>query len=165
MGSCGGVNKDNVAYVFHFYAGSHSVNGYSGNVTSCMNGGNAVFISEWGTTDANGSGSVNASESNNWISFMERNRISNCNWSLRHDKVDDKTEASALFSGSKVLGSMQDLEAAEFSTSGKIVSKYLKDNRSSWVDSLTYGARDGACKFDHVVMSIADGSLSGKARA
>ena len=90
MGSCGGVNKDNVAYVFHFYAGSHSVNGYSGNVTSCMNGGNAVFISEWGTTDANGSGSVNASESNNWISFMERNRISNCNWSLRHDKVDDK---------------------------------------------------------------------------
>lgn len=163
MGSCGGVNKDNVAYVFHFYAGSHSVNGYSGNVTSCMNGGNAVFISEWGTTDADGSGSVNSSESNNWISFMERNRISNCNWSLRHDKVDDKTEASALFSGNKVLASVQDLEAAEFSTSGKIVSKYLKDNRSSWVDSLTYGARNGACKFDHVVMSIADGSLSGKA--
>lgn len=165
MGSCGGVSQTNVAYVFHFYAASHSVGSYSGNINSCRNGGNAVFISEWGTTSANGSGAVSTSEASSWTSYMETNKISNCNWSLRHSTVDGKEEKSAMFSGSNVLASRADFEGASYTQSGTFVKNYLTSHKTDWNNVITSGARSGSCAFSHVTMSIADGQLSGKANS
>lgn len=161
MGSCGGVNQTNVGYVFHFYAASHSVSSYSGNVDRCMNGGNAVFITEWGTTSASGSGAVSTSEASNWTNYMEKNRISNCNWSLRHKGSGDKVEESAMFDGSSVLNNKTLLDGAKYTTSGDFVKKYLTGKKGNWNDSLTAGARSGSCAFTHVSISEMEKSKSG----
>ena len=163
MTAYGGVNQTNVAYVFHFYAASHSVSSYSGNVKNCMNAGNAVFISEWGTTSADGSGSTNTSESSNWESFMETNRISNCNWSLRQNVStvgDASTEASAMFDGSAFLTTQAALSSAGYTTSGSHVKQYLTSHASSWADSLVAGKNSGSCAFSAATLKETAGSAS-----
>ena len=49
-----------------------------------------VFISEWGTSRADGSGGVFLEESRVWLDFLDQRGISWCNWSLC-----DKGESSA----------------------------------------------------------------------
>ncbi|MFA6837075.1 MAG: cellulase family glycosylhydrolase, partial [Fibrobacteraceae bacterium] len=163
------VNAKNVAYVLHFYAGSHSVGSYGSNITSAMGAGHAVFISEWGTTDANGSGSVSSSETANWISFMESNKISNCNWSLRQasSTLNNTTEASALFTGSTNLTTQEALSNATYSTSGSLVKNYLTTYSKSavWQDTLTSGARSGACAFAHQSVPETQGTITGVANS
>ena len=159
------ISATNVAYVFHFYAGSHSVGDFGGNITSALNAGHAVFISEWGTTDANGNGSVNSSETANWITFMENNKISNCNWSLRHATADSKTEASAMFDGSTVLTTQSALSAASYTSSGTLAKNYLTQHISNWSDSLTAGYRSGSCAFAHQTVPGSEGTVSGVANA
>lgn len=160
------VNQKNVAYVFHFYAGTHSVASYGGKVTQALSAGNAVFISEWGTTDANGSGSVSSSESQNWISFMETNKISNCNWSIRHATNDDgSSEASAMFTGSEIQNDKTALQSVSFSTSGSIAKSYLTDKGRSWTDSLTAGYTTGSCYFNAVTVEETQSTVTGKANS
>jgi hypothetical protein len=82
-------SKDNVAYSFHFYANSHFLDGgdYSGYVTfrnrirNAMQAGLTVFVTEWGTTSSDGDGTVNTSSSDTWLTFLDNNKISWCNWS------------------------------------------------------------------------------------
>ena len=163
------VNATNVAYVFHFYAGSHSVGSYGSNITSAMGAGHAVFISEWGTTDANGSGSVSSSETANWISFMESHKISNCNWSLRQasSTLNNTTEASAMFTGSTNLTTQEALSNATYSTSGSIIKNYLStySKGAVWEDSLTSGFRSGSCAFAHQSVPETQGSITGVANS
>jgi hypothetical protein len=161
------VSGTNVAYSFHFYAGTHSVSSYGSHVTSAMGAGHPVFITEWGTTDANGSGSVNTSESSSWTSFMESNHISNCNWSLRQytSSVDSKTELSAMFNGSTALSTQQALSAATYTTSGSFVKSYLTSHKSTWEDTLTAGARSGSCAFAHQSVPETQSSITGVANS
>lgn len=161
MSAYGGLSYTNLAYVLHFYAGTHKVSTYGSKLTSAMNSGNAVFISEWGTTNANGDGSPDQSATAEWISFMESNRISNCNWSLRQytSPQDNKSELSAIFEGSSPLTTQKDLSEASYTTSGTIVKNYLQGYASSWADSLTKGARSGSCAFAHQNTTILTSSL------
>lgn len=165
MTSYGGVNATNVAYVLHFYAGTHGVSTYGTRLQSAMNSGYAVFISEWGTTEASGSGSVNEAASQEWITFMEQNRVSNCNWSVRqtvNSLNPDKTELSSIFSGSSNLTTKAALSSASYSTSGTIVKNYLTSYASSWADSLTKGYRSGSCAITHQSVTVLETSrLSG----
>lgn len=165
MGSYGGVNATNVAYVFHFYAGTHKVSGFGTRLQSAMNSGYAVFISEWGTTESDGSGSVDAASSQEWITFMEQNRVSNCNWSVRqtvNSLNPDKTELSSIFSGSSNLTTKAALSSASYSASGTIVKNYLTSYASSWADSLTKGYRSGSCAIAHQSVTVLEASkLSG----
>lgn len=150
MGECGGVNQSNVGYVFHFYAATHSKGSYSGNIDRCRSQGNAVFITEWGTTDANGSGSTNTSAASEWEKYMEENKISNCNWSLRNAQstIGEKTnEASAMFSGDQFLVTQAALSGAGYTTSGSHVKEYLTKHASKWADSLVAGKNTGSCAF------------------
>lgn len=166
-GSCGTVSQKDVAYVFHFYASSHSLGSFKGNIESCMSGGNAVFISEWGTTEASGKGNINEPASNEWMQYMDQKSIPNCNWSLRHSTVGGESEASAMFNGSTVLNSKAALDKASYSISGTIVKKYLTSNSrvGKWEDVITAGARTGACAFPHTSASEMETSVAGKAVA
>lgn len=165
MSSYGGVNATNVAYVLHFYAGAHGVSTYGTRLKNAMNSNYAVFISEWGTTEASGSGSVNETASQEWISFMEQNKVSNCNWSVRqtvNSLNPEKTELSSLFSGSSNLTTKAALSNASYSTSGTIVKNYLTSYASSWEDSLTNGYRSGSCAITHQRVTVLEASkLSG----
>lgn len=155
MSSYGGVNATNVAYVFHFYAATHTVDKFGSKLTAAMNSGNAVFISEWGTTNADGNGAPSESKSAQWISFMEANKISNCNWSFRQytSSVDNKSEQSALFAGSDFLTSQEALNNASYTASGTIVKNYLTSHKSAWEDSLIAGNTSGSCRIENTTVT------------
>jgi len=157
------IASTNIAYVLHFYASSHSKGSYGGHVTSALNAGYPVFISEWGTTNADGDGEPNASATNEWTQFMDQNNIPNCNWSLRQQTsdVDKKSEKSAIFAGDKSLITAAALDAATLTSSGSIIKSYLTKNARSWADSVTKG-KSGSCSFKPVTAKQTEGKISGK---
>ena len=124
--------------------------------------GRQVFISEWGTTNADGDGEPNSSATNEWTQFMDQNMIPNCNWSLRQQTsdVDQKSEKSAIFAGEKSLITAAALDAATFTSSGNIIKSYLTKNARSWADSLVKG-KSGSCSFKATTAKQTDGKISG----
>jgi len=157
------IASTNIAYVLHFYASSHSKGTFGGNITNALNAGYPVFISEWGTTNADGDGEPNASATNEWTQFMDQNNIPNCNWSLRQQTsdVDKKSEKSAIFAGDKSLITAAALDAATYTSSGNIIKSYLTKNARSWADSLTKGKNTGSCAFKATTAKQTDGTLTG----
>lgn len=88
------INDKNVAYTFHFYAGTHLTEREGANAVSAMNSGLSVFVSEWGTVNADGGGSVSGNSST-WLNWMNTHKLSGANWS-----VSNKNEGASYFSGS-----------------------------------------------------------------
>ncbi|MCI8524699.1 MAG: cellulase family glycosylhydrolase [Oscillospiraceae bacterium] len=80
---------ENVMYTLHFYAGTHG-QALRGRIDAAMEAGLAVFVSEWGTSRADGSGGVFLEEARGWLDFLDARGISWANWSLC-----DKQETSA----------------------------------------------------------------------
>ncbi|WP_290766705.1 cellulase family glycosylhydrolase [Fibrobacter sp. UBA4297] len=156
------IQSTNIAYVLHFYAATHPKGSFSGNITSALNAGYPVFISEWGTTNADGDGEPNSSATNEWTQFMDQNNIPNCNWSFRQQTsdVDQKSEKSAIFAGDKSLTTAAALDAATLTTSGNIIKSYLTKNARSWADSITKG-KSGSCSFKATTAKQTDGKISG----
>ena len=157
------INAKNIAYVLHFYAATHSKGSYGGNVSSALSAGYPVFISEWGTTNADGNGDPNTSASSEWTSFMDQNNIPNCNWSLRQQTsdVDKKSEKSAIFAGDKSLHTIAELDAATYTSSGNFIKSYLTKNARSWADTLVKGKNSGSCAFKATTAKQSAEKISG----
>lgn len=83
------VTGENLMYTLHFYAGTHGAY-LRERIDEAMAKGLPVFVSEWGTSRADGSGGVFLSESAEWLDFLNARSISWANWSLC-----DKNETSA----------------------------------------------------------------------
>lgn len=83
------LEGENLMYTLHFYAGTHSEQ-LRARIDGALAKGLPIFVSEWGTSRADGSGGVFLDESKVWLDFLERRGISWCNWSLC-----DKNETSA----------------------------------------------------------------------
>lgn len=79
----------NLMYTCHFYAGTHGA-WLRQRIADAQKRGLAVFVSEWGASRADGSGSVFTQESETWLNFLHQNGISWSSWSLC-----DKNETSA----------------------------------------------------------------------
>jgi endoglucanase len=109
---------DNVAYVMHFYATSHG-QAYRDKVTRAMEQGAAIFVTEYGTTEATGDGVIDAEETQRWWDFMEANHISYANWSLN----DKRESAAALVHGAPANGGWTDVQLTR---SGKMVRDQLR---------------------------------------
>ncbi|MES2822201.1 MAG: cellulase family glycosylhydrolase [Pseudomonadota bacterium] len=89
----------NIAYTLHFYAGTHGQS-LRDKAQVALNKGIALFVTEWGSVNADGGGNVANSETDAWVAFMKANKISNANWAL-----NDKAEgASALVTGASANG-------------------------------------------------------------
>ena len=80
------LTESNIMYTCHFYAGTHT-DWLRQRIIDC---GLPVFVSEWGTSAADGNGGVYLDEAQKWIDFMNERNISWANWSLC-----DKNESSA----------------------------------------------------------------------
>lgn len=101
----------NIAYTLHFYAGTHG-QGLRDKAQTALNRNAALFVTEWGSVNADGNGGVNAGETQNWVNFMKANNISNANWA-----INDKAEgASALTGGASGLGGWS---ASQLTASGQ----------------------------------------------
>jgi endoglucanase len=93
------IEGDNIAYVLHFYAGTHG-NELMEIGDEAIEKGLCLIVTEYGTTEANGDGDVYVDETKAWYAWMDRHKISHCNWSIA-----DKDEASAaLVSGAHPQG-------------------------------------------------------------
>jgi len=109
------IVDDNVAYVLHFYAHSHPITGQvvsSGGipgetaasrptfrqaVEGTLARNLAIFVSEWGTTHADGGNganfdSHNAANTDAWMALLDEHKISSAAWNL-----NNKNEGSAFF--------------------------------------------------------------------
>ncbi len=83
------VEGENLMYTLHFYAGTHGAS-LRARIDAALGKGLPVFVSEWGTSRADGSGGVFLAESAEWLDFLNARGISWANWSLC-----DKNETSA----------------------------------------------------------------------
>ena len=122
------IVDSNVAYVLHFYAGSHR-DSLRWQGDSALSRGKAVFVSEWGTTIDDGGSkdkTVYTDESNKWLAWMDSNRISSCNWS-----VENKAESSAILTGSASTTGGWDT-AKDLTTSGNFVRAAIRARNTQY---------------------------------
>jgi endoglucanase len=116
----------NIAYTLHFYAGTHGASLRS-KAQTALNNGIPLFVTEWGSVNADGDGGVANSETNAWMDFLRTNKISHANWSLT-----DKSEgAAALTSGASANGGWTN---NQLTTSGALAKSLI----SGW-PALTSG--------------------------
>ncbi|WP_306437535.1 cellulase family glycosylhydrolase [Saccharibacillus sp. O23] len=116
------LDDPNVLYAVHFYAGTHGA-WLRERIDAASAKGLAVFVSEWGTSDASGNGGPYLTPSREWTDFLDKRGISWVNWSLA-----DKQEASAaLRPGASKNGGWT---ASELSESGKFVRERMRAGTS-----------------------------------
>lgn len=122
-------SKKNTAYTLHYYANSHM---WSGNYDwggesegskgeKAMNAGLSVFVSEWGTANADGGGNPDQSRNKSWQDYMNKHKLSWANWSASYIN-----EGTAAFQEGSSKTSLQ------YTTSGNLVKGYLATNPTSY---------------------------------
>ncbi len=113
------IQANNIAYTLHFYAGTH-FQWLRDEALQAMNNGIALFVTEWGTVNADGNGDVNEGETAAWMNFLKQHGIHHANWSL-----NDKAEgASALIPGASATGGWND---SSLTWSGQVIRNYLRE--------------------------------------
>jgi len=129
------VSGTNIAYSFHFYTMSHGVSGgeYNNLVNALKD--KAVVVTEFGTTKADGGANnsgVNLPGTNDWISFLETNKVGWMNWS-----ICNLGESSAALTGSGGTGGPW--ATSLLSSSGSWArGKILEYNGTTYYPSNTY---------------------------
>lgn len=122
------LEDKNVVYTLHFYAASHGQELRDGAVEA-MNNGIAIFVTEYGTCEYTGDGKLDEEATRVWWDFMDKYKISWCNWS-----VSSKEEtASALELGASWGGKWKD---KHITPSGKLVREELIKKNGPIFDSL-----------------------------
>ena len=76
----------NVAYSLHFYSGTHR-QWLRDKAATALNLGAALFVTEYGISQASGDGAIDYAETARWTAFIDSCKLSACNWS-----IIDKTE-------------------------------------------------------------------------
>lgn len=88
------LSGSNLVYALHFYAGTHKES-YRQKAETAIRAGLPLLVSEFGISDASGNGSLNKSEGNKWIRFLNKYGIGYVAWNL-----SNKNESSALLKSS-----------------------------------------------------------------
>lgn len=107
------LEGNNLMYTCHFYAGTHGES-LRTRIDQALSQGLPVFVSEWGTSRADGSGGVFLKESEVWMDFLAERNISWANWSL----CDKEETSAALRPGTDPNGPWCESDLTE---SGKFV--------------------------------------------
>ncbi|MBO5377358.1 MAG: glycoside hydrolase family 5 protein [Ruminiclostridium sp.] len=106
------VVGDNIAYALHFYAGTHK-QWLRDNADKAIAAGIPLFVTEWGSVNADGNGGVNDESTQEWFEWIDKNQLSSCNWA-----INDKNEGSSIF-----------VKDSEYSETGNYI-KALIDERT-----------------------------------
>ena len=113
------LEGENLMYTLHFYAGTHGAD-LRRRIDDALAAGAPVFVSEWGTSRADGSGGVFLKEAGEWLDFLDQRGISWANWSL----CDKNETSAALRPGASPDGAWGE---ADLSESGRFVASRLAD--------------------------------------
>ncbi|MBO0592409.1 glycoside hydrolase family 5 protein [Cellulophaga sp. E16_2] len=115
------INDANVAYTLHYYASTHKKE-LRDIAQIALNNDIAIFVTEYGVTEASGNGYIDEASTNTWWSYLDENKISWCNWSI----ADKNESAAALTPGASGSGNWAE---SELTVSGKLVrSEMLEKN-------------------------------------
>lgn len=90
------TGRGNIMYALHFYAATHKQD-LRNKLAAAINAGLPVIVSEFGISEASGSGGIDESEANTWINYLRSNGISYVCWAL-----SNKDESCSLISSSCV---------------------------------------------------------------
>lgn len=83
------LSFNNIMYTCHFYAGTHGSD-LRNKIDYALSKGAPIFVSEWGTSAADGNGGIFTDSAAEWLNFLAIRGISWANWSWC-----DKNESSA----------------------------------------------------------------------
>ncbi|CAL4868592.1 Endoglucanase Z [Asticcacaulis sp. MM231] len=83
--------RRNIAYTLHFYAGTHK-DDIRAKARAAIAAEAPLFVSEWGSVNADGNGAAVPDETRKWFQFLKANCLSNANWA-----VSNKAEAASIF--------------------------------------------------------------------
>lgn len=108
---------NNIMYTLHFYSATHKEN-LRQKLTTALNSGLPIFVTEFGICDASGNGNLDIQEANIWIDFLNEHNISWISWNL-----SNKNESSALL---RNTDKVTDWTYNELSESGKWLVETLK---------------------------------------
>jgi len=115
------IDDENVAYTFHYYANTHHTYTEGNQADDAITRGLSVFVSEWGTGNADGGGAPDSSANDNWQKWMNARSLSSANWS-----------ASKISEGTAAFGSGSTYSYFAYTTSGNMVKVFLDSNPSSY---------------------------------
>ena len=92
------ANVSNMAYTMHFYAAEHK-EGYRNNVINALNQGAAIFVTEWGTSMANGAIRDDMASVDTWIALLREHGIGSAMWAYNDKGVNhnNEDETSSMF--------------------------------------------------------------------
>ncbi len=111
------IAAENVAYTLHFYAGTHRQE-LRDKASYAISKGLTLFVTEFGVCDASGNGNIDLKETDLWMEFLNKHKISWANWSL----FDKDESASALKPGASAQGQWTD---QDLTISGAYIKKRL----------------------------------------
>lgn len=117
------IERENIAYSIHFYAGTHG-DYLIDKVNIALNNGIALFATEWGTVNANGDGAVDVQQTYRWMNLLKEINISHANWAL-----NNKAEGASLFAPDGTWG--------DYSESGLCVKSIILNWNSDEVKPCT----------------------------
>ena len=117
------INDPNVAYALHFYTGTHK-EWLRDKAIRAMNAGVPLFATEWGLSEANGTGEINLVETGLWLDFLEQSNLSWCNWSI----INKDESSAAILPTTTILSGWSESQLTE---SGKMIREYLIQENSS----------------------------------
>ena len=112
------LRSANTAYTLHFYAGTHGA-ALRRKADRARSRGAALFVTEWGASEADGNGRLATAETRAWWRWLAARRIGDVNWSIM-----DKAETSAaLRPGAASGGGWAD---RDLTGSGRMVRERLR---------------------------------------
>ena len=111
------INDANTMYTLHFYTGTHRQE-LRDKAETALNAGIPIFVTEWGLSEASGTGAIDIDETNLWVNFLEKYYLSWCNWSV----INKDESSAALLPSTSSLGGWS---INELTQSGQIIRDYL----------------------------------------
>lgn len=113
----------NLVYTLHFYAGTHKQE-LRDKADAALQKGAPLFVSEWGSVNADGNGAVDVAETMRWQDYLRQHCLSQAQWA-----ASDRKEGASLFKpGTSSTGPWSDADLTE---SGKLLRSILKNWRTS----------------------------------
>lgn len=132
------LNFSNIMYALHFYSGTHT-DWLRTKANTALSKGLALYVTEFGTSQASGDGGPYLEETQRWINWMATNKISWINWSFA-----DKAEISAALSpGACSGGSWNATTQSGAFIKERILSPADNFNCSSGTTTYTISATSG----------------------
>ncbi len=114
------IKGTNIVYTLHFYASTHKQELRDiGQIALDKN--ICLMVTEFGTCQASGNGNLDLKETDKWMNWMDKNKISWCNWSI----CDKNESASAVREGARSQGNW--IDSLHLTPSGVYVKAKIRE--------------------------------------